>query len=123
MKNTLTILVALMLAASCASHDVRPNPTAQTDPAAESLLRLARADLAQRLGVSAGDVTVVSISARDFSDASMGVPQAGQMYAQVITPGYVIVLAVHGQEYTYHGSGSRIVLAAGPTSMLPIAQS
>ena len=69
------------------------------------------------------DVVIVSVTARDFSDASLGVPQAGQTYAQVITPGYVIILAVYGQQYTYHGSGTRIVLAAVPTSTLPLALS
>lgn len=123
MKHTLAIVVAFMLVASCASHDVQPTPTIQVNAAAESLLSLARADLSQRLSLSADDVTVVSVSARDFSDSSLGVPQPGQMYTQVITPGYVIVLAVRGKQYTYHGSGKRIVLAAAPTSALPLALS
>jgi hypothetical protein len=123
MKKTIIALVLLVVTASCVSHDITPNPTVQFEPAAESLLGLARADLAQRLGVAAADISVVSVTARDFSDTSLGVPQPGQVYAQVITPGYVLVLAVHGQEYTYHGSGARIVLATVPTSTLPIALS
>jgi hypothetical protein len=32
------------------------------------------------------------------------------MYAQVITPGYTIVLEVGGETYEFHASGDRVVL-------------
>lgn len=70
---------------------------------------LAIADLAARLVVPAQEISVASIVATEFRDASLGVPQQGVMYAPVITPGYIIKLAVGTQLYTYHGSGGYVV--------------
>jgi hypothetical protein len=39
---------------------------------------------------------------QQWSDTSLGCPQEGFMYAQVITPGYLIVLEAQGQTYEYH---------------------
>jgi len=70
---------------------------------------LAIADLAARLTIPAQEIAVVSVAATEFRDASLGVPQEGVMYAPVITPGYIIQLAVDAQVYTYHGSGRYVV--------------
>jgi hypothetical protein len=77
--------------------------------ALQSLVDLARVNLAQRLGVETEAVTVQSIEESEFPDASLGVPGQGKAYAQVTTPGYVIKLAVEGQTYEYHASDERLV--------------
>jgi hypothetical protein len=47
----------------------------------------------------------------EWSDASLGCPQEGMMYAQVITPGYLIVLEAQGQTFEYHtDQGTNVVL-------------
>ena len=72
-------------------------------PGSEKPLAAALADLAGRVRIAAtSDVTLVSMEATDWSDASLGCPQEGMMYAQVITPGYLMVLEADGQQYTYH---------------------
>lgn len=76
------------------------------DPVLESA---ARRDLAQRLGIAATVVTVRSVESVDWPDASLGCPQPGMMYAQVITPGYRIVLEADGQRYEYHGSTGNVI--------------
>ena len=73
------------------------------------------ADLKTRLGEGA-EIVVQETIPTDFSDASLGMPEPGQMYAQVLTPGYVIRLAVGDQVYVYHGSDERVVLAAQESS-------
>jgi WD40 repeat protein len=78
----------------------------------QSLVDLARVNLAQRLGVEAEAVAVQSIEEAEFPDASLGVPEPGQMYAQVITPGYAIKLATEGQVYEYRASDERLVLVS-----------
>jgi hypothetical protein len=89
-----------------------PEETPPAVPAgAETLVDLARADLAGQLGEKAGEVALLSVERTEFRDASLGVPEPGRMYAQVITPGYVIRLGVGDTVYTYHGSGDRVVLA------------
>lgn len=75
----------------------------------QSLVDLARANLAQRLGVKPEAVTVQRVEETNFSDASLGVPQRDQFYAQVITPGYAIKLAVGDQAYEYRASDERLV--------------
>jgi hypothetical protein len=71
-------------------------------PGSEAALAAAVADLTQQTSLPADQITLVSIEGRDWSDASLGCPQEGMMYAQVITPGYLIILEVQGQQYEYH---------------------
>jgi hypothetical protein len=79
--------------------------------ALQSLVDLARVNLAQRLGVEPEAVGVQGIEETKFADASLGVPEPDKLYAQVVTPGYVIELAVEGQVYEYHASDERLVFA------------
>ena len=72
---------------------------------------LAVADLAARLGVAASDIEVVSTQHMNWPDASLGCPQPGFMYAQVITPGWLIQLAAAGETFEYHtDQGMSVVL-------------
>lgn len=85
------------------------------DPA-QILVNRAIADLAYRQMGNGAEIAVQEVIPTDFSDASLGVPEPGKMYAQMLTPGYVIRLAVGDQVYIYHGSGERVVLAAQETT-------
>lgn len=87
-----------------------PTPTQEYGDA-QPIVDQAISDLEQRLGVSAQDVTVEQVKKTDFPDTSLGVPEPGKAYAQVITPGYIVRLTVAGKTYQYHGSGSRVVFA------------
>lgn len=66
--------------------------------------------LAENLDLEDGDITVVSSETTEFGDACLGVTMEGVMCAQVVTPGYIIVLEVNGIQYEYHASedGGRI---------------
>jgi hypothetical protein len=77
--------------------------------ALQSLVDLARVNLAQRLGIEPEAVTVQSIEETEFPDASLGVPEPDMLYAQVLTPGYTIKLAANGQTYEYRASDERLV--------------
>ncbi|MGD9374706.1 MAG: hypothetical protein PVJ23_02910 [Anaerolineae bacterium] len=74
----------------------------------QSLVDLARVNLAQKLGVETEAVAVQSIADAEFPDASLGVPEPGQTYAQVLTPGHAIKLVVDGQVYEYRASDKRL---------------
>ena len=74
------------------------------------LVNKSKCDLATRLGVSREEITLQSIEATEFPDTSLGVPEPGKMYTQVITQGYIIKLIVYGKTYEYHGSSERVVL-------------
>jgi hypothetical protein len=69
--------------------------------AAPAVAAAARA-FADELGVSASSVAVVDLAAVTWSDSSLGCPQPGQMYLQVLTPGYRITLASGETRATYH---------------------
>ncbi len=78
----------------------------------EQAVQTAKADLAQRTGIAPTAITVVKAEAVDWRDSSLGCPQPGRMYLQVITPGYLIVLEAAGRTYEYHSDreGRRVVL-------------
>jgi hypothetical protein len=46
-------------------------------------------------------VNVVSVTAEEFSDSSLGCPKEGEVYSQVVTPGYTVILQVEEQTYDY----------------------
>ena len=87
-------------------------PTATIPPAVEQAAQIAIADLGRRLGVAAAQIVVKSSQPVDWPDTSLGCPQKGMMYAQVITPGHKVVLTVGGKDYTYHTSKSQAVLCS-----------
>jgi hypothetical protein len=60
-------------------------------------------------------ITVVSATEQQWSDGAMGCPQPGQMYTQMIVPGYRVVLQASGDRYAYHSDrrGNFIVCSNG----------
>jgi hypothetical protein len=95
------------------------SPSPPPDPArrggapagdADALVARAVADAAARTGVEAGSIRVARAEAREWSDAGLGCPKPGMGYAQVITPGYLIVLEAAGQTLEYHADRSRVDL-------------
>lgn len=85
-----------------------PTPATPTEPEppedAAAAVAWARRDLAARVGAAADAITLVSIEAVEWRDSSLGCPQPGQMYLQVITPGYRFVFAADGTTYEYHAA-------------------
>ncbi len=79
--------------------------------AAESLVAQARDHLAQRTGLPAAEIVPVRVEAVEWRDASLGLPEPGRMYAQVITPGWRIVLLAGSYLAEYHADQHRIVPA------------
>jgi hypothetical protein len=90
-----------------------PIPTPPANPAVAAAI----AHLAAELGLSPADVTVLSVEEMQWSDSSLGCPQPGMMYAQVITPGYRILLEANGETYDVHTNqtGNAAVTCELPT--------
>jgi len=78
--------------------------------AAMPLVNTAIQDLAQRLCVGIDEITVVHYEEVDWPDVSLGCPQPGIDYAQVITPGYQIVLTLDEKGFNYHADKAGIIL-------------
>ena len=78
------------------------NNAIQAIPGSEEVLVAAISDLSEQTGTPPDEIILVSIEAVEWSDSSLGCPEEGFMYAQVITPGYQIVLEAQGQQFNYH---------------------
>ncbi|MCC7360182.1 MAG: hypothetical protein IT317_11930 [Anaerolineales bacterium] len=75
--------------------------------------RAAREALAASLGLSVDQITLVSAEAVDWPDACLGLTLPGVVCAQVITPGYLIVLETDGGVYEYHTNSDGSVIRPG----------
>ena len=75
----------------------------------------ARKLLADEVGVGERGFILDSTESVQWSDASLGCPQEGQGYAQVITPGYKLVFDLAGTPYEVHSNvdGSQMVICGG----------
>lgn len=82
----------------------------EVEPRAENLVDLAKEDLSQKLGVKKEEIRLLKIEEVDWPDTSLGCPQEGMFYAQVITPGYKITLEGRGKSYIYHSDFKRVFL-------------
>ena len=70
----------------------------------------ARADLAERLGVAESEIATESVADADFPDANFGANAAGEVSAQMITPGWRIHLRANGNGYEYRANRNRLRL-------------
>ena len=90
-----------------------PTPLPVDSDIVTELVSRARADLASRLGVTEDLIQLASVDEVEWPDACLGIPAPGRMCAQVIVPGYRIVLEQAGQAYEYRAnlSGSQLKFA------------
>lgn len=111
--GAVVLVVVLVLASLSLADWSAPQGKASaaplTGPTVDAAER-AKADLAARLGISAGKITTVSSEAHTWGDTSLGLPEPGMMYAQVMTDGYIITLSVDSQTYVYHVAGEAVKL-------------
>ena len=81
----------------------------------QQILALFRDDLARRALVKPETITVVSATEQQWPDGSMGCRKPGEMYTQMIVPGYRVLLQAAGEKYAYHSDrrGNFVVCANG----------
>lgn len=80
-------------------------------PEYSPVVDLAKKDLSERLNIPIADIKLVKEEAVDWPDTSLGFQEKGVNYAQVITPGFRIILKAQDKLYEYHSDYKRI---AGP---------
>jgi hypothetical protein len=97
-----------------------PSPSIAADSRSQSLIEKAKADLAQRLGISVNRIVVVKAIGVVWPDSGLGCPQPGMHYTQVLTEGYLIHLEVNSKTYEYHANrDTRVFLCEYPSSPVP----
>ena len=92
-------IVVVTLALIVTACGAEPTNTPHPDPPYAALA--ARQALANELGIAVDEIDVVSFSQEDWPDACLGLAETDEMCAQVITPGWRVVLSAEGQEYVY----------------------
>jgi hypothetical protein len=80
------------------SQPVSVTPPPESAAAVDAALQAA----ATHLGVSPDQLQVTLVEPHQWPDASLGCPQPGQMYSQVVTPGYLVMITSGGHQLEYH---------------------
>jgi hypothetical protein len=92
-----------------------PGQKAVIDPAVQKrIVRAAESLLAKKLNVKPGQITLVSIEPASWGDACLGLPEPGEMCAEVILDGFKVVLVVNGQNYTIRTDQSGRIVRQEP---------
>src|SRR5215208_4168781 len=64
--------------------------------------RLAISKLAENLGITPDQIKLVSTEAVDWPDSCLGIATEGIACAQVVTPGFRVILDANGKKVEYH---------------------
>ena len=121
-----TAALTLCLLAACGDNpqpessntNAEDTPVATVPPQAlNDRQQRARQLLADRLSAPVDSLALVSDEPVSWSDASLGCPEEGMAYAQVITPGHRITFSHQGARYEVHtsrddGAGSQLRMAS-----------
>ncbi len=97
-------------------------PADGPDARADAAVRAAREALRSRLSVPASRIELVDVAATRWNDASLGCPEKGHVYAQVITEGHTVHLRVDDRTFDVRVAGGRALIcedadsAAEPTA-------
>ena len=91
---------------------LHPVPRSETDLLA--LAREARSDLAARIAVPEEEIAITGAAAVTWNDGSIGCPQPGMFYTQVLVEGARVTLLHDDTTYAYHQSGDGLFLCAEP---------
>jgi hypothetical protein len=110
MKKVLpSVFVLIVLLAACAPQAAATQPPVnmteepmQGSGDLTSAQDAAVSTLAKNLGLETSEIEVVSTESVEWPDACLGVTQEDIACAQVVTPGYKIILEANGKQVEYH---------------------
>lgn len=98
--------------------EVQMTPTQTAD--IQKLIDLATNDLAVKLATDPSEIMLMEATAVTWPNSSLGCPQDGMVYAEVLTPGYLIVLKFGEELFEYHTShDNTIVTCPNPSPPVP----
>lgn len=106
MKKTYLVAAVMVLALILVAWASRPvndgngdqNPGGDHPEVVQEVI----SKLKDTLGISADEIKVESIEQVEWPNACLGLAGEDEMCAEVITPGWKIVLSVAGDDYTFH---------------------
>jgi hypothetical protein len=93
----------LLLEESTADQDEAEVETpAMATPVDAAVIEPIVAAIARELNIAIGEVSVISVTPQVWPDSSLGCPQPDTLYAQVLTPGYRVMVDVSGEQLEFH---------------------
>jgi hypothetical protein len=137
---SLIVLWGIVLSAGCQPNPAGDEPSATSTPVSptqgdaemtpslptpadrglQSLIDKAVADLAQRLSIPLDQITLVEVTPVVWPDSSLGCPQPGMVYTQVLAPGYLILLEANDTMYEYHANrATYVTFCENPSPPVP----
>jgi hypothetical protein len=104
--------IVAMLAAACAGAEETSSvagkaPAATLSDAERGVAQLAIDALAGELDVEEDRIQIDTIRAVNWPDSSLGCPQPGRAYLQVVTPGHKVTLRADGRVHVVHEAKGR----------------
>jgi|WetSurMetagenome_2_1015567.scaffolds.fasta_scaffold844843_1 hypothetical protein len=78
----------------------------------DDYLKMAIDNLSNMEHLDKTKIIVKSAEVIDWGDTSLGCPKEGMIYAQIITPGYKIMLSAEGKDFDYHAGLKRAVFCS-----------
>jgi biotin carboxyl carrier protein len=109
----LKVIEALRPEGSEGAED-RPALPPPAGAAQRRLVEQAADDLARRLSIPATDIALVELTETAWPDSSLGCPQPGRVYTQVLREGYRIGLRAGKRIFEYHSGGGTPFLCENP---------
>lgn len=91
----------------------RINPPGDTFLPLSKYEEMAVNDLSAKIHIAPENITIQKSENHTWNDSSLGCPQKGYFYSQMISPGYIIELTAAGKTYQYHGGLNQIVSCQG----------
>ncbi|MDP7042062.1 MAG: hypothetical protein QGF91_05355, partial [Gammaproteobacteria bacterium] len=79
--------------------------------------RIAKEAISVETQISPEDIVITDIEAIDYRDSSLGCPQAGMTYLQVITPGYRVKARADTRKFDVRIAGNRAVICTPERSL------
>ncbi|HLO16424.1 MAG TPA: hypothetical protein VK206_16450 [Anaerolineales bacterium] len=118
-KKWIVVLVTagLVLAACSASRtDV---PATQVNPDLQNVLPPDVAlnvqnQISATLGVALENIKIEKVEQMDWPDSCLGLPEANEVCAQVVTPGWMLTFNINGQRYQYRVDKTGTIIRQQP---------
>lgn len=103
-KQSLTIVVGVLflLLSGVGFFYVVNREKGEDDPLKRKIIEDAKVILAEKLNTAPKNLKLVSIEEVEWSDGSLGAPEEGMFYIQVIIPGYRLVFKHDRSLYQVH---------------------
>jgi len=110
LRYLIPVFIAIIAFSAC-------SPVTETPVPDEFILAadLSRQRLADDLGIAPGQIEIVGVEAFDWPDACLGLPDDGEICAQVLTPGYRVTLEAADQIYVFRTNELGTIIRSGDT--------